>query len=276
MLDHSLWARLQRLRYVPLVSASANPLEAFVALLGRAEQILIFTGAGVSTDSGIPDFRGPSGVWNRRQPVYFDEFLASEDKRVEYWDYKAEGHAAFAAAAPNATHRALVALERRGGLRAVVTQNIDGLHQAAGQGLDKLIEVHGTNRLVECVRCGARSDPAPAIAAFARERKTPTCACGGWLKFATISFGQPLDPATLERAFAASRDADLVVSLGSTLSVHPAASIPLEAARRGAPYVVVNRGPTDHDGLATLRLEGNVTEIVPPAIAAVSAVNPAG
>src|SRR5262249_43935613 len=152
--------------------------------LRDARAILAFTGAGISTGSGIPDFRGPGGVWSRRQPVYFDEFLASEEKRVEYWDYKNEGWEQFAAAQPNAAHRALVTLERAGKLSALVTQNIDGLHQAAGTGADKLVELHGTNRFVECVDCGERSDPRPHLEFFRREKRCPTCACGGWLKFA--------------------------------------------------------------------------------------------
>jgi NAD-dependent deacetylase len=237
--------------------------------LRAARRILVFTGAGISTGSGIPDFRGPGGVWSKRQPVYFDEFLGSEAKRVEYWDYKAEGAREFLHAQPNATHRAIVELERLARLQAVVTQNIDGLHQAAGSSPDKIVEVHGTNRFVECVRCGAITPPEPALAQFAREHKCPTCAsCGGWLKFATISFGQALKPEVLERAFDEARRCDLVISLGSTLSVHPAASIPLEAASRGVPYIVINRGETDHDALATLRLEGDVATILPPAVAA--------
>jgi NAD-dependent deacetylase len=240
----------------------------FEELLGAARRILVFTGAGISTGSGIPDFRGPNGVWTRRQPVYFDEFLASEVKRVEYWDYKAEGAAQFLGAQPNATHRAVVELERLGRLQAVVTQNIDGLHQAAGSSPDKVVEVHGTNRFVECVQCGELTDPRPALERFARERACPRCACGGLLKFATISFGQALKPEVIERAFAEARACDLVLALGSTLSVHPAASVPLEAAQRGVPYVVINRGETDHDDIATVRLEGDVAEILPPAVAA--------
>ncbi len=248
---------------------SGAPDARLVAALAAARRILIFTGAGISTGSGIPDFRGPGGVWSRRQPVYYQEFLASDGKRREYWDYKLEGWTQFAGAQPNATHQAIVALERRGVVAAVVTQNIDGLHQAAGSPAGGVIELHGTNRLCECVGCGARSDPAPAMESFARTRAVPTCAgCGGWLKMATVSFGQALDPAVLERAFAVAERCDLVLALGSTLSVQPAASIPLAALRRGVGYVVINRGPTDHDELATLRLEGDVAAILPPAVAA--------
>jgi NAD-dependent deacetylase len=238
-----------------------------VELLRDAERIMAFTGAGISTGSGIPDFRGPNGIWTKRQPVYFNEFLASEEKRVEYWDYKAEGHSLFAQAKPNATHHALVALEKRGNLSSIVTQNIDGLHQAAGSNPKLVIEVHGTNRYVECIDCGARSEPGPALAEFAAQRRCPRCSCGGFLKMATISFGQQLRPEVLERAFTEAGDCDLVIALGSTLAVHPAAAIPLKALRRGVPYIVINRGPTDHDEVASLRLEGDVAEILPPAVA---------
>jgi NAD-dependent protein deacetylase/lipoamidase len=238
--------------------------------LRAAQRILVFTGAGISTASGIPDFRGPQGVWKRRQPVYYDDFMSSEAARVEYWEFKLESWAIYQRAQPNAVHHAIVALERAGKVAAVVTQNVDGLHRRAGTSPALLVEMHGTDLLVECQRCAAASDPAPHFAAFAASRRPPHCACGGILKPATISFGQPLRPATLERAAAAARRADLVLALGSTLSVHPAASVPLAAAGRGAVYVIVNQGPTDHDGLdaVTLRLDGDVTSIVPDSIAA--------
>jgi NAD-dependent deacetylase len=239
-------------------------------LLRGARRIFVFTGAGISTGSGIPDFRGPQGVWKRRQPVYFDEFLASEDKRVAYWEYKAEGWPGFRAARPNATHAAIAALERMGRVEAVVTQNIDGLHQAAGSSEERTIELHGTNRWVECVSCGRRDAPDAALAAFAASPRCPRCACGGFLKFATISFGQALRPEVLERAARAAAAADLVLALGTTLSVQPAAGLPLIAVRRGAPYIIVNQGPTDHDDLATLRLEGDVGTLLPPEVEAIA------
>jgi NAD-dependent deacetylase len=240
-----------------------------LALLRRSHKVLVFTGAGISTGSGIPDFRGPQGIWKKRQPVYYDEFLASEEKRVEYWEYKHEGYQGFRDAAPNATHRALVDLEGLGRLHVLVTQNIDGLHHKAGSDPDKIIEVHGTNRWTECVSCGHRDEPAPAMAYFAEHRATPTCGeCGGYLKLATISFGQALNPDVIERAVREAAECDLVLSLGSTLSVHPAASIPLIPVRNGAPYVVVNRGDTDHDSIATLRIDDDVAAVVPPAVAA--------
>src|SRR5262245_24619720 len=237
-----------------------------VSHLRASRRILIFSGAGVSTASGIPDFRGPGGVWTRRQPVYYDDFLASEAARVEYWDYKLETWEIYQRAKPNALHEAVAALERAGKVVAVVTQNVDGLHRRAGTSEKLLVEVHGTDLLVERQRCHATSEPAAHFASFRATRRAPRCACGGILKSATISFGQSLRPADLDRAAQAASRADLVVALGSTLSVYPAASIPLLAAQRGVPYVIVNRGPSDQDGhpAVTLRLDGDVTEIVPP------------
>ena len=236
--------------------------------LRAATRALIFTGAGISTASGIPDFRGPQGVWKRRQPVYFQDFMTSEAARIEHWQYKLEGYEAFRDARPNAVHQAIVRLERAGKLRAVVTQNIDGLHSLAGTSAERLVELHGTNAHIECQTCGQRSDPEPHFEAFRRTRKPPVCECGGFLKPATISFGQNLDARELERAHDAALDADLVVALGSTLSVYPAASFPLLAAQRRAPYIIINRGATDHDGerCVTLRIEGEVGEIFPAAV----------
>ena len=244
-----------------------------VALLRGASRILLFTGAGISTGSGIPDFRGPQGVWTRRRPVYYDDFMRSEAARIEHWDYKLEAWPAMRDAQPNATHRAAVELHRAGRLLSVVTQNIDGLHARAGLPADKLVELHGTNLEVECQRCGRRSDPAPHYEYFQCTRRPPVCSCGGFLKPATISFGQQLRTADLQRAAATAEHCDLVIALGSTLSVQPAAEFPLLAARRGIPYVIINRGPTEHDGLpaVTLRLDGDVAALFPPAVAAACA-----
>jgi len=238
--------------------------------LRGAGKALIFTGAGISTGSGIPDFRGPQGVWKRRQPVYFQDFLTSETARIEHWDYKLEGWDGFRNAQPNAVHRAIVEMEKAGKVLMVVTQNIDGLHALAGTTVERLVELHGTNLLVECVSCRSRTDPESHFEFFRTERKPPLCHCGGFLKPATISFGQSLEPETLERAEQAAMRADLVVALGSTLSVYPAASFPLMAAQRGIPYVIINRGETDHDHepAVTLRIEGDVAEIFPAAVKA--------
>jgi NAD-dependent deacetylase len=234
--------------------------------LRKSHRIMIFTGAGVSTASGIPDFRGPGGVWTKRAPIYYDDFMSSESARMEHWDYKLEAWPAFKAAQPNKVHHAIVALEQAGKVLAVVTQNIDGLHALAGT--KSLIELHGTNALVECQTCLWRGDPERHYEFFRVHRKPPLCHCGGFLKPATVSFGQSLNPANLELATDIARHCDLVVALGSTLSVYPAASFPLLAAQRGTPYIIVNRGSTDHDHVpaVSLRLDGSLVEIFPPAV----------
>ncbi len=243
-------------------------LEDLVEYIRKAHRIMIFTGAGISTGSGIPDFRGPKGVWTRRKPVYYQDFMTSEAARIEHWDYKLEAWPAFRAAQPNPVHHAIVRLENAGKIVAVLTQNIDGLHALAGSASEHLIELHGTNLLVECQTCHWLGDPEPCFETFRIHRKPPLCNCGGYLKPATISFGQSLDPLAIERSGDAARRADLVISLGSTLSVYPAASFPLLAANRGIPYVIINRGATDHDGqpCVSLRMEGEVTALFPDAV----------
>lgn len=226
------------------------------------------TGAGVSTDSGIPDFRGPSGVWKTEEPVMYQDFLTNPEMRVEYWDQKMRAAAAFNQAKPGAVHRACVDLEASGKLHTLVTQNIDGLHAAAGTSKAKLVEVHGTGMEVSCLDCGERTPTQPHVDAFEASRVAPICHCGGLLKPATISFGQPLDPMTMYRAQLAAEEADLVIALGTTLSVYPAAEVPLIAARRGVPYAIVNRGVTEHDGsvFLTLRIDDSVSDIFPAAV----------
>jgi NAD-dependent deacetylase len=243
-------------------------LQHLIKYIQRADRILIFTGAGISTGSGIPDFRGPKGVWTRRAPVYYHDFMTSEAARIEHWDYKLEAWPAFRAARPNQVHHAIVKLENVGKVLAVLTQNIDGLHALAGS--KRLIELHGTNLLVECQSCHWRGDPEPSFEEFRIHRKPPICDCGGFLKPATVSFGQNLDPLALERASEAARKTDLVIALGSTLSVYPAASLPLQAAQRGVPYVIINRGATNHDDqpCVSLRLEGEVMDLFPNAVEA--------
>jgi NAD-dependent deacetylase len=244
-------------------------VDQFARLIADANRILVFTGAGISTASGIPDYRGPQGVWNTRRPVLYQDFMRSAEARVAYWQQKWEDSHEFGSAEPNAAHHAIVDLEEAGKIEMVVTQNVDGLHAAAGTSEAKLIEIHGTARLVECQSCGARSDPAPHFAAFRATGNAPVCECGGFLKSATISFGQQLRSVDLGRAQMAAESADLVMSLGSSLVVYPAADIPLHAAATGAPYVIVNRGETDHDRnpLVSMRLEDDVTSLVPDAVA---------
>lgn len=233
----------------------------------EASQVVVFTGAGISTGSGIPDFRGPGGLWTRRQPVYYQDFVASEESRVEHWDYKLETFDAFRDAQPNAAHRALAELERLGRVQLLVTQNIDGLHAEAGSDPGCIVELHGTNRAVECIQCRRRSEVDVAMEEFRRTRQCPRCECGGPLKTATISFGQAMPEAELRRALEFAATADLALAIGSTLEVHPAASVPLVAKENGATYAIINRGPTAHDALADLRLEGDACEILPALVA---------
>jgi NAD-dependent deacetylase len=248
---------------------SDDPVARLADLLKAARRMLVFTGAGISTGSGIADYRGPDGLWKTRQPVEFADFMRSRDARIEYWDQKLETWPGIRDAEPNDAHRAVVRLERAGKVALVVTQNIDGLHRRAGTDPGLLVELHGTSLAVECMACHGMTDPSAHFAAFAASREPPICSeCGGFLKPATISFGQSLRQSDLARAMAASRQADLVVALGSSLSVQPAASIPLLAVERGVPYVVVNRGRTEHDGLVglTLRIDGDTSEVMPAAV----------
>jgi NAD-dependent deacetylase len=236
--------------------------------LKAARRMLIFTGAGISTGSGIPDFRGPQGVWTRRKPVYYQAFMTSEAARVEHWDFKLEGWAAISTARPNSVHYAIVKLEKAEKVILVLTQNVDGLHLLAGTSSRNLVELHGTNSFVECQSCHWRGDPNPHLEYFRSHRKTPLCECGGFLKSATISFGQNLDAGSLKRASDAASKADLVIALGSTLSVYPASTFPLIAARRNVPYIIINQGATEHDcePSVSLRFDCKVEDIFPRAV----------
>ncbi len=236
--------------------------------LRRAHRILIFTGAGVSTGSGIPDYRGPQGVWKTRTPIYYQDFMSSESARMRHWSMRTENWSMFGSAKPNAVHHAIRRLELAGKVESVITQNVDGLHAAAGTSPERLVEIHGTTQKVECQSCGWLDEVTAHLEYFRKNQQAPLCECGGHLKTATISFGQSLKSEELARAEYAAKRCDLVISLGSTLSVRPANMIPLMAAQRGVPYVIVNRGDTDHDGASfvSLRLEGDVVQIFPDAV----------
>ena len=250
------------------MSAVAASLSRFVELLAGAERVLAFTGAGVSTASNIPDFRGPDGVWRTRTPVEYPAFVRSEAVRIDYWAWKLEGYPRFRDAAPNAAHHALLALERRGKLEALVTQNVDGLHGAAGSSQEKLVELHVTNSEAVCLGCNAREPIARCMEQFAATEEPPRCArCDGLMQPGVIMFGQALEPEELRRANSAASRADLVLALGSSLVVTPAANVPLLAVRRRVPYVIVNRGATPHDTLATLTFDADVSELLPLVVA---------
>jgi NAD-dependent deacetylase len=246
----------------------AGDIDRLTELLKGSNSILVFTGAGVSTGSGIPDFRGPHGIWKTKKPVFYHDFMSSADARNKYWEQKLEGWEGYRDARPNAVHFAIARLEQAGKLLAVVTQNIDGLHEKAGTSPGRLIELHGTMNAVECQSCHRRDNPDSYFDEFRKTKTAPLCVCGGFMKPATISFGQSLREKDLERAWKAAAQTDLAIALGSTLSVTPAATVPLRAAERGIPYVIINRGATEHDGLdqVTLRLEGDVVDILPQAV----------
>ena len=218
---------------------------------------VVFTGAGISTESGIPDFRSPGGVWATSQPVYFDDFVASGEARYEYWRQKSISHRGFVDSDPNAGHLVLARWQEASLLSSVITQNIDGLHQDAGS--QDVIELHGTARYVACLDCHERFDADPWVKQFLETDCVPDCPkCGGIMKHATISFGQALDPDVLERAAGLAAQADLFFAIGSSLVVHPAAGLPPLAKRNGARLVIINRTPTDQDGLADVVLDESI------------------
>lgn len=230
--------------------------------------ISVLTGAGISTESGIPDFRGPNGVWTRdpkAQAMFtLQNYVADPELRRRSWQTRRQ-HAAWSAE-PNAGHRALVDLERAGRLRSLVTQNIDGLHQRAGS--TDVIELHGTLYGVECLGCGTRTTMAEALERVATGEEDPPClSCGGILKSATISFGQHLDTAVLRRAQAAARDCAEFYAVGTSLTVQPAAGLARLAARNGARLVIVNAEPTPYDDLADLVVRDPIGQVLPALLA---------
>lgn len=223
--------------------------EKIAGWLAEAQRAVAFTGAGISTESGIPDFRSPGGIWSQSQPVYYDQFLASATAQYEYWRQKAATHRGFVDSQPNAGHTVLAHWESTGRLRAVITQNIDGLHQLAGT--SKVLELHGTARVIACLACHARFDADPLVQQFLQDDRVPACPqCRGLLKHATISFGQQLPEAVLQEAIGLSQTADLYLAIGSSLVVEPAASLPRLAQQSGSRLVIVNREATPQDDLA--------------------------
>ena len=236
-------------------------------LIAASRRAVVFTGAGISTESGIPDFRSPGGIWSRHKPVYFDDFMASEARRRDYWRLKFLVDRDIREAKPNTGHLAVAKLVRSGKVGHVITQNVDGLHQASGIPEGQVIELHGNTTYATCLDCGKRFELGPIRTAFERDESLPACdRCRGIVKTATVSFGQAMPPDAMRRAEEATLACDLFLAVGSSLVVYPAAGFPELARRSGARLVILNRDPTPLDALADLVLN---TEIGPTLAAAV-------
>jgi NAD-dependent deacetylase len=241
-------------------------LETARGYLHEARAVVVLTGAGISTDSGIPDFRGPQGVWTRNpeaeKMATIQHYVADPEVRKRSWRSRLDSPAL--AAEPNPGHKALVALERRGTLLALLTQNVDGLHQKAGSSPSVVVEIHGTAREVTCLACGERAPMERALARVRAGEEDPPCrTCGGILKSATISFGQSLVPEDLRRAEQAARGCDLMLAVGTKLSVYPIAGVVPVAKEAGARVVIVNAEPTEMDALADVVLRGSISQLLP-------------
>ena len=229
-------------------------------LISAANRIVIFTGAGVSTESGIPDFRSPGGVWDRYKPIYFDDFMSSRESRRETWRRKIETDKTITVAKPNRGHKAIASLISRGKASAVITQNIDGLHQISGVPDEKVIELHGNSTYCSCLDCGCRIALQNVLEPFRRDETLPECpACGSeYVKTATISFGQPMPEEQMCRAQEVTLAADLFIAIGSSLVVYPAAGFPLMAKQNGAKLTILNREATELDQYADLVLNAEI------------------
>jgi len=232
-------------------------------MVQEAKKILVFVGAGLSTESGIPDFRSPGGLWSKYDPsdFYYDKFLSDEEARKKYWKMSTESYAIMRDAKPNRAHLAIKALEDKGKLIAVVTQNIDHLHHKAGNSPEKIIEIHGTTFSVSCLSCGKRYDRDEIQERIRLGEEVPRCdACSGILKPDTISFGQAMPQDKVSRAIAHAQECDLCIAAGSSLVVYPAASIPVYAVESGARLIIVNRDETSLDSTANLVIHESVSK----------------
>jgi len=226
-------------------------------------QNIAFTGAGISTESGIPDYRSQGGIWDEFKPVYFDEFMSEKSARIEYWRQKAAMYDDLHKAKPNAAHMALADLYHQGRLAEVITQNIDGLHQESGIPADDVIELHGNTRRVRCMSCGVVSSDHEAFQRIAAGDLAPKCQCGGYLKPDTISFGQAMPETEVKRATVLAQECDLFLVVGSTLLVQPAALLPDMARRSGAFLAIVNLSETPYDAVCDVRIQGKAGEVLP-------------
>ena len=223
---------------------------------------MVFTGAGISTESGIPDYRSQGGIWDKFRPVYFDEFMSSKDSREEYWHRWVALYQGIVEARPNDAHMALARLEKMGLLQAVITQNIDGLHQASGLAEEKIIELHGNTCRIRCMSCREITPIADVQARLAAGDMAPECECGGFLKPDTISFGQAMPVAEVERAAALSQACDFFLVVGSTLLVQPAAHMPVYAKNGGAFLAIINLSDTPCDQMSDVLIRAKAGEVL--------------
>jgi NAD-dependent deacetylase len=237
----------------------ASPNDELKQLIVDANNVVAFTGAGISTESGIPDFRSPGGIWTKYQPIEFRDFMRSEEMRRESWRRKFATDTTMRDATTNAGHRALARLHEDGKLKALITQNIDGLHQASGVPDDVVIELHGNATYASCLECGKRYEIEWVRRIFAVDEALPHCSvCHGIIKTATISFGQSMPEDEMLRAQEATLAADLFIVLGSSLVVYPAAGFPIMAQRNGAKLAIINRESTEHDEIADLVINAEI------------------
>jgi NAD-dependent deacetylase len=250
-----------------ITSDLETAIERLRELIDRSTRIVPFTGAGISTESGIPDFRSPGGLWTKNRPIPFDDYMASEDARDEAWRRRLAIDETFVKARPGRGHRALASLYKSGKAPAVITQNIDNLHQVSGIAPQDIIELHGNTTYALCMDCAQRHELPDIRQTFDATGRAPDCTCGGIIKTATVSFGQPMPAAAMQRAQELASDCDLFLSVGSSLVVWPAAGIPLLAKRNGGVLVIVNREPTEFDEMADLVVRADIGDTLGPFIA---------
>jgi len=248
-----------------IASDLRSGVEQLGAMIAAASSIVPFTGAGISTESGIPDFRSPGGLWSRNRPIPFGEFVASPQARAEAWRRRFAMEPTFAAARPGRGHRALAALYKAGKIPAIVTQNIDNLHQQSGFAAEHVVELHGNTTYAKCIGCGRVYDLGWVKQCFETIGGAPDCtACGEPVKTATISFGQAMPEDAMRRATELARHCDLFLAIGSSLVVWPAAGFPLMAKNSGARLVIINNEPTDQDDIADLVIRHDIGEALGP------------
>jgi NAD-dependent deacetylase len=238
--------------------AVTNERDTLRRMLEEARCVVVFTGAGISTESGIPDFRSPGGYWTKNKPIYFQDYMRSPEIRQEAWRRKFDSDGTFESARPNKGHMAIARLVREGKVSHVITQNVDNLHQNSGIPADRIIELHGNATYAHCLGCYTRYEIEDLRQDYLREGRYPACDCGGVVKTATISFGQSMPEAEMYRAREATLACDLFLSIGSSLVVYPAAGFPIMAHQNGAGLVIINRDPTELDEMADLVINDEI------------------